>query len=89
LSFEESVGAASACGATAVQIGARRRRPRAVTLALTDLGLTVLVIDDRDAVRANALMPTCKRATIRRSGVCDVAGISGVISQVLDRCEAL
>jgi shikimate dehydrogenase len=53
-SFEESLGADSAKGATVVQIGAGGAG-RAVAFALMDLGVAVLCIHDRDATRANAL----------------------------------
>jgi shikimate dehydrogenase len=53
-SFEESLGRASARGATVVQIGAGGAG-RAVAFALMDLGVGTLVIHDLDAVRAHAL----------------------------------
>src|SRR6185312_1747520 len=53
-SFEESVGADSAHGATVVQVGAGGAG-RAVAFALMDLGVSMLVLHDRDAARAHAL----------------------------------
>jgi shikimate dehydrogenase len=53
-SFEESLGAASAQGATVVLVGAGGAG-HAVSFALMDLGVALLVVHDRDGVRANAL----------------------------------
>ncbi|HET9685553.1 MAG TPA: shikimate dehydrogenase, partial [Pseudolabrys sp.] len=53
-SFEENFGAEGAQGATVVQIGAGGAG-HAVAFALMDLGVAVLVLHDRDGVRANAL----------------------------------
>src|SRR6476661_9411022 len=53
-SFEESLGAASARGATVVLVGAGGAG-HAVSFALMDLGVALLVVHDRDGARANAL----------------------------------
>ena len=53
-SFVEGLGSDSATGATVVQIGAGGAG-RAVAFALMDLGVTKLVLHDRDAARAAAL----------------------------------
>ncbi|MGB8432146.1 MAG: shikimate dehydrogenase, partial [Pseudolabrys sp.] len=53
-SFEESLGAASARGVTVVLVGAGGAG-HAVSFALMDLGVAVLVVHDRDGARANAL----------------------------------
>jgi len=53
-SFEESLGARSARGATVVQVGAGGAG-RAVAFALMDLGVAFLIVHDRDGGRANAL----------------------------------
>jgi shikimate dehydrogenase len=53
-SFEESLGAASAQGATVVLVGAGGAG-HAVSFALMDLGVALLVVHDRDGARANAL----------------------------------
>jgi shikimate dehydrogenase len=52
--FEESFGRGSAKGATVVMIGAGGAG-RAVAFALVDLGVSTLVIHDRDQARARAL----------------------------------
>jgi shikimate dehydrogenase len=70
-SFEESLGADSACGTTVVQVGAGGAG-RAVAFALMDLGVSMLVLHDRDAVRAHAL---CKDLAVSfGASRCRVAG---------------
>jgi shikimate dehydrogenase len=59
-SFEESLGAASARGATVVQVGAGGAG-HAVAFALMDLGVALLVVHDRDGARANALCASLAR----------------------------
>jgi quinate/shikimate dehydrogenase (NAD+) len=53
-SFEESLGAGAARGATVVQVGAGGAG-HAVAFALMDLGVELLIVHDRDAARAQAL----------------------------------
>ena len=53
-SFEESLGAGAARGATVVQVGAGGAG-HAVAFALMDLGVELLIVHDRDAARVQAL----------------------------------
>jgi shikimate dehydrogenase len=54
-SFEEGLGRASAEAATVVLVGAGGAG-RAVAFALMDLGVAMVILSDRDAARARALM---------------------------------
>lgn len=84
-SFEETLGRASAKGATVVQAGAGGAG-RAVSFALIDLGVAHLVIHDRDTARADALVADLTKyfgATRCRTAIDlerDVAAADGVVN---------
>lgn len=84
-SFEESLGRDRANGAAVVQIGAGGAG-RATAFALMDLGVSVLVIHDRDAARAKALTTDLARhfgpSRCRLAGdlAGDIAAADGIVN---------
>src|SRR6476661_2880239 len=84
-SFEESLGRDRANGAAVVQIGAGGAG-RATAFALMDLGVSVLVIHDRDAGRAKALTADLARhfdpSRCRLAGdlAGDIAAADGIVN---------
>jgi shikimate dehydrogenase len=84
-SFEESLGAGSAQGATVVQVGAGGGG-HAVAFALMDLGVALLVVHDRDAARAQALCSDlarhfgASRCRIARDLRREIAAADGVVN---------
>ena len=84
-SFEESLGSESARGATVVQVGAGGAG-HAVAFALMDLGVALLVLHDRDSVRAKALCNDlakhfgASRCRIARDLEAEIASADGVVN---------
>jgi len=84
-SFEESLGAGSARGATVVQVGAGGAG-HAVAFALMDLGVALLVVHDRDSARANALCEDlakhfgASRSRVARDLEREIAAGDGVVN---------
>jgi len=84
-SFEESLGRASAEGATVVQIGAGGAGS-AVAFALMDLGVKLLILHDIDVARANALQAEvirhygASRCRVTRDLEGDIAAADGVVN---------
>jgi shikimate dehydrogenase len=84
-SYAESLGAASAQGATVVQVGAGGAG-RAVAFALMDLGVADLVLHDLDAARANALQADLSRhygpsrCRLAQDLERDIAAAAGVVN---------
>ena len=83
--FEESLGRNSAKDATVVLVGAGGAG-RAVAFALMDLGVAVLIIHDRDSMRANALTADlamhygASRCRIASDLERDIAAAHGVVN---------
>jgi shikimate dehydrogenase len=84
-SFEESLGAGSAKGATVVQVGAGGAG-HAVSFALMDLGVALLVVHDRDTARAQALCSDLamhfgtSRCRVARNLESEIAAADGVVN---------
>jgi len=84
-SFEEGLGAASAKGATVALVGAGGAG-RAVAFALMDLGVRTVVLYDRDATRATALVADlardygASRCRIADNLERDIAAADGVVN---------
>ena len=84
-SFEESLGAGSARGATVVQVGAGGAG-RAVAFALMDLGVALLIVHDRDGGRANALCADlakyfgASRCRVARDLASEITAANGVVN---------
>jgi shikimate dehydrogenase len=84
-SFAESLGAASAKGATVVQVGAGGAG-RAVVFALMDLGVAAVILHDIDKARAEALVTDvakhygASRCRVSDNLDRDIAAANGVVN---------
>jgi shikimate dehydrogenase len=84
-SFEETLGREVAAGKTAVLIGAGGAG-RAVAFALMDLGIGTLLVHDKDAPRATALVADLmvhfgpQRATFLETPAAAIADASGIVN---------